>query len=69
MSTPIGRASQNAPVEPAALIRAAERASNACDLEAVIAVYAQSARFDVIVDGARELHVGAPAIRVLPRAG
>jgi hypothetical protein len=48
--------------EAHALIREAERASNAFDLEALVAPYASTAVLDVVLDGVRQVHVGRDAI-------
>jgi len=49
--------------DAADFIAAAERATNAYDLDAVMSVYAQEITLESITDGARELHRGAPAVR------
>jgi ketosteroid isomerase-like protein len=45
-------------VDAEAFITAAERATNAYDLEAILAVYADHALLEVITDGALETHRG-----------
>ena len=49
--------------DAADFIAAAERATNAYDLDAVMSVYAPEITLESITDGARELHRGAPAVR------
>ena len=49
--------------EAADFIAAAERATNAYDLDAVMSVYAPDTTLESVTDGARELHRGAAAVR------
>jgi hypothetical protein len=51
------------PVDPSAFVGAAERGINERDLDGTAGAYSADARLESLTDGAREVHVGAAAIR------
>jgi nuclear transport factor 2 (NTF2) superfamily protein len=51
-------------LDAASFVAAAERASNAFDLDAVVAVYAEHATLEVVADGAHERHAGRADLRL-----
>lgn len=48
--------------DPITFVAEAEAASNAYDLDALTAVYAEDARLEVVIDGALEVHCGRAEI-------